>query len=109
VPSVLIGQSILGPQGERYVISDFLDRGAFGEVYRTKSESTGNVAAVKFLPIGQLSDETARQALLNEISAAQQINHPNVVHIIHVDGGTNPDLGPYLMMEYISGGTLAAC
>jgi len=107
MPSVLIGQRITGPQNEIYVITDFLGRGAFGEVYRANGETTGAVIAVKLLPMGQLSDDTSRRALLNEIKAAQQINHPNVVRVLHIDEGSNPDLGPYVCMEYISGGTLA--
>ena len=107
MPSVLIGQQITGPREERYVITDFLGRGAFGEVYRASGESTGAVIAVKLLPLGQLSDDTVRRALLNEIRAAQQINHPNVVRVLHVDEGSIPDLGPYACMEYVSGGTLA--
>jgi len=54
-----------------------------------------------------LSSETEKRALLNEIKAAQQINHPNVVRVLYVDEGSVPDLGPYECMEYISGGTLA--
>jgi eukaryotic-like serine/threonine-protein kinase len=107
MPSVLIGASITGPQGETYVITDFLGRGAFGEVYRATGKSAGAVIAVKLLPVGQLSHDTSRRALLNEIKAAQQINHPNVVRVLHVDEGSNPNLGPYVCMEYVSGGTLA--
>ena len=35
-----------------------------------------------------------------------KVKHPNVVEVLHTDSGTNPDIGPYLMMEYIDGGTL---
>jgi serine/threonine protein kinase len=48
-----------------------------------------------------------RRALLNEIRAAKQISHPNVVRILHVDEGTIPEVGPYACMEYVGGGTLA--
>jgi NIMA (never in mitosis gene a)-related kinase/serine/threonine-protein kinase len=89
-----------------YVISDFLGRGSFGEVYRANGESTGTVVAVKLLPLGKLSGEVEKRALLNEIKAAQQINHPNVVRVLHVDEGSIADLGPYACMEYVSGGTL---
>ena len=107
MPSALIGQRIVGPQEEHYVITDFLGRGAFGEVYRANGESTGTVIAVKLLPVGRLSDATARRALLNEIKLAQQINHPNVVRVLHVEEGTiGADVGPYACMEYVSGGTL---
>ena len=107
MPSVLIGQRITGPQQEIFVISDFLGRGAFGEVYRGHGELTGNVVAVKLLPLGQLADDTDKRALLNEIKAARQITHPNVVRVLYVDEGTIPSLGPYVCMEYVSGGTLA--
>jgi serine/threonine protein kinase len=108
MPSALIGQRISGPQGERYIITDFFGRGAFGEVYRASGDSTGAVVAVKLLPVGQLSDDTGKKrALLNEIKAAQQLNHPNVVRVLHVDEGTIADLGPYACMEYVSGGNLA--
>jgi len=107
MPSVLIGQRITGPQNETYVITDFLGRGAFGEVYRATGESTGAVIAVKLLALGQLADDVERRALLNEIKAAQQINHPNVVRVLHVDEGSTTGLGPYVCMEYVSGGTLA--
>ena len=108
MPSVRIGQQITGPHNEVCVVSDFLGRGAFGEVYRAKGETTGSVIAVKLLPLGQLSDDTGRRALLNEIKAAQKIDHPNVVRVLHVDDGSIAELGPYACMEYISGGTLAA-
>ena len=74
-------------------------------MYRANGELTGAVIAVKLLPLGKLSDDTGREALLNEIKAAQQINSPNVV--LRVDEGSIADLGPYACMEYVSGGTLA--
>ena len=107
MPSIHIGRQITGPDNERYVIVDFLGHGAFGEVYRATGEKTGAVLAVKLLPVGQLPDETGRRALLNEVRAAQQINHPNVIRVLHVDEGSFQDLGPYVCMEYVSGGTLA--
>lgn len=107
MPSIHIGRKIIGPEGEQYVIADFLGHGAFGEVYRATGEKTGAVVAVKLLPVGQLSNEIGRRALLNEIKAARQIKHPNVVRVLYVDEGSLQDLGPYACMEYVSGGTLA--
>jgi eukaryotic-like serine/threonine-protein kinase len=107
MPSAFIGQVVAGPNGESYKLSDFLGRGAFGEVYRGVGEVTGTVIAVKLLRLGELSDETSRAALLNEIRAAQQIEHPNVVRVLHIDNGSIPGLGPYACMEYVSGGNLA--
>ena len=36
----------------------------------------------------------------------KQIRHPNVVTVLHVDPGTDPDIGPYVMMEFVAGGNL---
>lgn len=107
MPSILIGRSINGPEGERYVISDFLGRGSFGEVYRANGESSGSVVAVKLLSLGHLSSDIEKRALLNEIKAAEQISHPNVVRVLYVHDDAGDTLGPYVCMEYVSGGTLA--
>jgi tRNA A-37 threonylcarbamoyl transferase component Bud32 len=101
-----IGRRIPGPQGEPHIIEGFVGRGAFGEVYRARGESTRTVIAVKLLPIGRLADDAQRRALLNEIRAAQAVNHPNVVRVLFVDEGSAAGLGPYVCMEYVSGGTL---
>lgn len=108
MPSVQIGQSITGPGSETYTISDFLGRGAFGEVYRATGQVTGAVIAVKLLPLAGIGDETGRRALLNEMKAAREINHTNVVRVLHVDEGSIESIGPYACMEYVSGGTLAS-
>ncbi len=107
MPSVQIGQVITGPKNDQYSITDFLGRGAFGEVYRAVAESSGTVIAVKLLPFAGISDPTSRIALLNEMKAALEISHPNVVRVLHVNEGTT-ELGPYSCLEYISGGTLAS-
>jgi eukaryotic-like serine/threonine-protein kinase len=97
-----------GPQNESFRIIDFLGRGAFGEVYRATGVSTGALFAVKLLPLGDMGDVPGRIALLNETKAARQIAHPNVVRVLYVDEGRNDDIGPYVCMEYVSGGTLAS-
>ena len=98
MPSGVLGERLVGPSGETYLISDFLGRGAFGEVYRAVGYSSGTVIAVKRLPLGDLSERTSQQALLNEMRLGQEINHPNVIRLLHVDEGSNQVLGPYACM-----------
>ena len=107
MPSVSIATSLAGPNDETFKILDFLGRGAFGEVYRAVGEKSGMVVAVKLLPIGILSSEASQLALLNEIGVAQQVIHPNVVQVVYVNDGKSSAVGPYVFMEYVSGGTLA--
>ena len=107
MPGIVLGTTIVGPNQETFALHDFLGNGAFGEVYRAVGKTTGTVVAVKLLPVSELPSAAARQALLNEVRAAQLINHPNVVQVLHVEDGTSSATGPYVVMEYVSGGTLA--
>jgi len=107
MPSIILGTAFTGPNGETFKTTDFLGQGAFGEVYRAVGEESGTVVAVKLLPIGALASDDSRLALLNEVRAAQQIKHPNVVQVLFVNDGSASQIGPYVVMEYASGGTLA--
>jgi hypothetical protein len=107
MPSVALGTTVLGQGGETFKITDFLGQGAFGEVYRAVGEMSGTVVAIKLLPVGALTSLDSKEALLNEIQAAPQIKHPNVVQVLHVNDGTSSQIGPYVVMEYVSGGSLA--
>jgi serine/threonine protein kinase len=103
MPSVALGTIFAGPNGETFKITDFLGQGAFGEVYRATGETSGLVVAIKLLPVGALASPDSKIALLNEIKAAQQIKHPNVVQVLHVNDGTSSQIGPYAVMEYVLG------
>jgi serine/threonine protein kinase len=107
MPSTPIGTTLVGPNGETLKITDFLGQGAFGEVYRAVGEASGAVVAVKLLPLGVLASRESREALLNEMRAAQLINHPNVVQVLSINDGNSSQIGPYVVMEYVSGGSLA--
>lgn len=105
-PVPRVGAEVLGPDSERFKITDFLGNGAFGEVYRASGTRTGRIVAVKLLPVNDLDDENSRTALINEVRAATQVRHPNVVEVLYV-AEESAELGPYVIMEYISGGNLA--
>jgi serine/threonine protein kinase len=107
MPSIVLGTTFAGPNGETFKIVDFLGQGAFGEVYRAVGETSALVVAVKLLPVGALASSESKIALLNEVRAAQQIKHPNVVQVLHVNDGDASSIGPYVAMEYVSGGSLA--
>jgi hypothetical protein len=107
VPSITIGETLTGPNGETFKITAFVGKGAFGEVYRAVGNNSGVVVAVKLLAVSTLSSGNSRIALLNEVRAAQQVKHPNVVEVVHIDDGTTSSIGPFVFMEYVSGGTLA--
>jgi eukaryotic-like serine/threonine-protein kinase len=107
MPSAALGTTFVGPNGETFEITDFLGQGSFGEVYRAEGEASGTVVALKLLPLGALASPESKIALLNEIRTAQQIKHPNVVQVLHVADGASSKIGPCVVMEYVSGGSLA--
>src|SRR5713226_7837825 len=107
MPSVPIGTNFVGPNNETFKVTDFLGQGAFGEVHRAAGETSGVVVAVKLLPLGSLADPGSKLALMNEMRAAEKIKHPNVVEVLYVNDRTSSAIGPYVVMEYVSGGSLA--
>lgn len=99
-----IGVIVSGHNGKEFELTEFIDAGAFGEVYRAENKESELIVAVKLLPMTGISDTELKHALLNEASLATKVSHPNVVNVIHV--GDNKTVGPYVLMEYISGQTL---
>jgi len=99
-----IGAIITGPNGEDYVLTEYLGAGAFGEVYRVENKEHELIATAKLLPLMGKPDSALKQALLNEATLATQVSHPNVVNVFHA--GDNIEVGPYVLMEYVSGQTL---
>ncbi|MEE3286197.1 MAG: protein kinase, partial [Planctomycetota bacterium] len=88
----------------RYEIQDRLGRGGMGEVFRAADRRLGRDVAIKRLR-GELG--TSRQAaerFLTEAKSIAVLNHFNIVQIF--DYGRAAD-GPFIVMEYVGGGSLA--
>jgi serine/threonine protein kinase len=86
-----------------YFLELELGRGAVGVVYRGRS-ADGRVVAIKTFDPGLADDETFRARLAHEVRAAREIPDPHLVRILEADedGGR-----PYLVLEYLPGGSLA--
>lgn len=109
MPSIQIGTEFAGPEQEKFKITAFIGRGSFGEVYAAMGDSSAKVVAAKFLPEGTQFLESSKRALSNEARAALRgLSHPNVVRVLFFHLDHESELGSYIVMEYISGGTLAA-
>ena len=88
-------------------LSKVLGLGAFGVVFEATARDEKSRFAVKFLQAGGvLASPQDRQALLNEVLAAREINHPNVLPLLYV--GEESGLPVYLVMEFADSGTLQA-
>ncbi|OWY60789.1 hypothetical protein B7486_67280, partial [cyanobacterium TDX16] len=77
--------------------------GGFGRVYRAEQPAFGRTVAVKVLSVGKL-DEHSQQRFERECQAMGALSgHPNIVTVF--DAGTTEDGKPYLLMEFMSGGS----
>jgi eukaryotic-like serine/threonine-protein kinase len=89
---------------ERYRILERLAVGSMGIVYRAERLLLGRPLAVKFLHASYAADPTFIQRFERETRVMGRLAHPHCVSVIDfgVDGG------PYVVMEFVDGGTLRA-
>jgi eukaryotic-like serine/threonine-protein kinase len=87
-----------------YRIAEKIGAGGMGEVYRAHDEHLARDVAIKVLPAGTLSDQSARRHFRNEALALSKLNHPGIATIYDFDTQDGVD---FLVMEYIPGITLS--
>jgi len=80
-------------------------QGGMGLVYRAVETSLNRDVAVKVLSFRGLNTPSSRQRAEREAMTLARLRHPNVVQI-HRTGEANGQ--PYMVMEWIPGGTLQA-
>lgn len=80
-----------------------LGRGAMAVVYKARQISLNRVIALKMLATARGASVDLLGRLRQEAQAVAQLHHPNVVQIFEV-GYVHEQ--PYLVLEYVSGGTL---
>ena len=95
----MIGQTL-----GHYRILEKVAAGGMGVVYRARDEQLDRDVALKVLPSGTLSDDTARRHFRNEAMALAKLNHPNIETVYEF--GTQDGMD-FIVMEYVAGRTLA--
>ena len=87
----------------QYEVQDFIGQGAMGLVFRAYHVQLQRTGAVKVLQgISPDPDSTAR--FRHEAQAIAQMRHPNIVNVY--DFGEHDGV-PYMIIEYVPGGSLA--
>src|ERR671928_2089762 len=89
---------------ERYRSPKRIARGGMGEIYRATDASLGRAVAVKLLAERYAQDEGVRQRFTREALAAARLSgEPHIVTIFDVGDWHER---PFIVMEYLSGGSL---
>ncbi len=99
----LISDSIGRVLGKRYRLVSALGTGASAHVYLAEDVSLQRHVAVKVLQPGLAADESFLKRFRAEARSVASLNHPHVLRVF--DWGEDTD-GPYLVLEYLGGGSL---
>jgi len=88
-----------------WVRGSMLGRGSLGRVFKALNVNTGQILAVKEIPIdlNNESDANYIRDLQNEVSIMQELQHP---HIVRYLGHDFMDNSLYMYLEHMPGGSL---
>src|SRR5512135_651375 len=95
---------LIGKTLGQYHIVEVIGHGGMASVYKARQPALDRFVAIKVLLPHQASTPEFRERFIREAKAIAQLNHPNILPVI--DYGQEEDL-IYIVMKYVSGGTLA--
>jgi WD40 repeat protein/serine/threonine protein kinase len=103
-----INQAALGKGKElrvgKFLLLDKLGEGGMGQVYRARDTRMGRLVALKLMRKEKLAKPESVKRFYQEIQAASQLNHPNIVIAYDADQVGNLH---YFSMELVDGIDLA--
>jgi eukaryotic-like serine/threonine-protein kinase len=88
----------------RYSGAEHIARGGMGDIYRATDSVLGRVVAVKLLADRYAWDEDVRRRFTREALAAARLS--GEAHIVTIFDVGEHNGRPYIVMEYLSGGSL---
>jgi tetratricopeptide (TPR) repeat protein len=89
----------------RFADLQLIGAGALGRAYVAQDRLLGETVALKILSVGPGGSNAERQSFgrfLREAEASSRLRHPHIVRLLDAD-----DRAGILVLEYLSGGTLA--
>jgi len=98
-----MANSLVGQTVNRYHIIEQLGEGGMATVFKAYDVRLERYVAIKFIRSELAIDSTFLHRFHREAKALAQLSHPNIVKVL--DYGEH-NFSPYLVMEYLPGGTL---
>jgi hypothetical protein len=92
--------------GGRYRLRQQLGVGGYGVVFAADDQLTGDQVAIKVLAPGATTNAEMITRFHREAIAASRVRHPHIVDVTDFDA--DPEVGQYIVMEYLDGRDLAA-
>ncbi len=99
----LSGSSPIGRRLGAYLITEQVGHGGMARVFKGRHEALNRDVAIKIISAHLASDEDFLTRFQREAQAVATLRHPNIVQV-H-DFGAEGEIY-YMVMEYVSGGTL---
>ena len=96
-------KQFIGTQIKQYQIEALLGEGGMGVVYRAYDLQADRPVAIKIMLDSLVNKPQFRQRFMQEAAAIQQFNSPSIIRVFdtgEVDGS------PFIVMEYVEGGSL---
>lgn len=97
--------NLIGTRLGQYDLRQLLGEGGMGSVYRAVDVQLNRSVAIKVMHPHIARQEQFRERFLQEARAIAQLNHPHIIDIHTFD--TQNDLS-YMVMEFVSSGSLRA-
>ena len=104
--SAAVTPELVGRKLASFEVEKVIGRGGMGVVYLAHDTKLKRHVAIKSLPPGILAEPVTQSRFRREAEVLASLNHPNIAviyDIIEQDAGDN-----YLILEYVSGESLAA-
>ena len=89
---------------DRYELDERLGHGGMATVFLARDRKLDREVAIKLLADNLAGDDDIRRRFSREARLAARLEHPNVVQVFDVG---DDDDRPYIVMEYVDGGTVA--
>ena len=84
-----------------YIILETIGKGSFGTVLKAKEIASGNIVAVKKINLNK--SKKNYETIIKEVNVLKGLNHPKIVKYL---GYIEEGMSIYIIMEFLSGGTL---